>query len=73
MYYKKSKSINTLSSFLIKGNTITDSREVSEHFNNFRDLQRNITPTKNHFSDYLKASNTDKFYISPKIEKYLTL
>ena len=38
MYYKRSKSINILSSLLIKGNAITDSRDVSEHFNNFRDL-----------------------------------
>ena len=51
------------------GNTITASQDISEHFNNFftsigQDRQKNIAPTKKHFSDYLKAPNTDTFYIS---------
>ena len=55
---------------LIEGNTIIDSQDISEHFNNFftskgQDLQKNIAPTKKHFLDYLKAPNTDTFYISP--------
>ena len=29
-----------------------------------QDRQKNIAPTKKHFSDYLKAPNTDTFYIS---------
>ena len=54
---------------LIEGNTITDSQDISEHFNKFftsidQDLQKNIAPIKKHFSDYLKAPNTDTFYIS---------
>ena len=52
---------------LIKGNTITDSQDVSEHFKNFfnsirQDLQKNIAPTK---KKDLKVPNTGIFYISP--------
>ena len=79
IYSKKSNRINTPSSLLIEANTITDSQDISEHFNNFftslgQDLQKNIVPTKKHFSDYLKAPNTDTFHISPTtLRKYLTL
>ena len=79
IYSKKSNRINTPSSLLIEANTITDSQDISEHFNNFftsigQDLQKNIAPTKKPFSDYLKAPNTDTFYISPTtLMKYLTL
>ena len=74
---KKSNRINTLSSLLIEGNTITDSQNISEHFNNFftsigQDLHKNIAPTKKHFSDYLKAPNTDTFYILPTTPKEIS-
>ena len=74
---KKSNRINTPSLLLIEGNTITDSQIISEHFNNFfisigQDLQKNIAPTKKHFSDYLKAPNTDTFYISPTTPKEIS-
>ena len=67
IYSKKSNRINTLSSLLIEGNTITDSQCISEHFNNIftsigQDLQKNIAPTKKRFSDYLKAPNTNTFF-----------
>ena len=69
--------INTLSSLLIEGNTITDSQDISEHFDNFftskgQDLQKNIAPTKKHFLDYLKAQNTDTFYIPPTAPKEIS-
>ena len=69
-YSKKCNRINTPPSLLIEGNNITDSQDISEHFNNFftsigEDLLNNIAPTKKHFSDYLQAPNTDTFYISP--------
>ena len=62
---------------LLEGNTITDSQDISEHFNNFftsigQDLQKNIAPTKKRFSDYLKAPNTDTFYISPTTPKEIS-
>ena len=70
IYFKKSSRNNTLSSLLIEGNTITDSQDISKHFDNVfttigQDLQKNIAPTKKHFPDYLKDPNTDWFYISP--------
>ena len=45
IYSKKSNRINTPSSLLIEANTITDSQDISEHFNNFftsigQDLQK---------------------------------
>ena len=63
---------------LIEGNTITDSQDISEHFSNFftsigQGLQKNIAPTKKHFSDYLKAPNTDIFYISPTTPKEISV
>ena len=74
---KKSNRINTPSLLLIEGNTITDSQDISEHFNNFftsigQDLQKNIAPTKKHFSDHLKAPNTDTFYILPTTPKEIS-
>ena len=72
-YSKKSNRINTPSSLLIEGNTITEFQDISEHFNNFftsigKDLHKNIAPTKN-FLDYLKTPNTDTFHISPTTPK----
>ena len=77
IYSKKSNRINIPSSLLIEGNTITDPKDISEHFNNFftsigQDLQKNIVPTKKHFSDYLNAPNTDTFYISPTTPKEIS-
>ena len=62
---------------LIVGNTITDSQDISEHLNNFftsigQDLQKTIAPTKKHFLYYLKAPNTDAFYISPTTPKEIS-
>ena len=47
IYSKKSNRINTPSSLLIEANSITDSQDIPEHFNNFftslgQDLQKNI-------------------------------
>ena len=54
IYSKKWNRINTPSSLLIEGNTITDSQDISEHFNSFfiptgQDLQKNIDPTSTAF------------------------
>ena len=73
----KGNRINTPSSLLIEGNTITDSRNISEHFNKFstsisQNLQKYIVPTKKHLLDYLKAPNTDTFYISPTAPKEIS-
>ena len=70
-YFKKSNRINTAYSLLREGNTITDSQDISKHFNNFfssigQDLQKHIAPTKKHFSDYLKAPNTYILYFAHK-------
>ena len=77
IYSKKSNRINTPSSLLIEGNTITDSQDILEHFNNFfaligQDLQKNTGPTKKHFLDYLKTPNTDTFYILPTKPKEIS-
>ena len=77
IYSKKSNKINTSSSLLIEGNTVTDSQDISKCFNNFftsvgQDLQKNIAPTKKHFSDYLKTPKTDTFYISPQTPKEIS-
>ena len=59
---KRAIEINAPSSLLIEGNTITDSQGISEHFKNFftsicQDLQKHFAPTKEHFSDHVKAPN----------------
>ena len=64
IYSKRSNRINAPSSLLIEGNTITDSQDISEHFKNIftsisQDLQKHFAPTKEHFSDHVKAPNTD--------------
>ena len=73
IYSKKSNEISTPLSLLIKGNTIPDSQDSSEHCNNFltligQDLQKNTAPTKKHFLDYLK--NT--IFISPTTPKEIS-
>ena len=77
LYSKKGNRINTPSSLLIEGNTITVPQDISEYFNNFftsigQDLQKNIAPTRKHFSDYLKAPSADTFYISPTTRKEIS-
>ena len=51
-------------------NTITDQKHIAEHFNNFftsigKNLQKNIPPTKKHFSSFLKNPNNLTFFITP--------
>ena len=46
------------------------SKTYCEHFNNFytsigKKLQKNIPPTKKHFSSFLKNSNNLTFFITP--------
>ena len=56
---------------LIKdGKTITDQKHIAEHFNNFftsigKKLQKNIQPTKKHFSSFFKNPNNLTFFIAP--------
>ena len=62
---------------IIEGNTITDSQDISENFNNFftliyQDLQKNIAPNKKRFSHYPKAPNIDIFYILPTTPKEIS-
>ena len=43
---------------------------MTEHFNHYftsigRNLQKSIPPTKRKFSDYLKNSNQNSFFIQP--------
>ena len=70
IYFKKSNRANTSYSLLIEENIVTDSQDISEDFNNFlmsidKDLQKSISSTKKHFSDYLKTPNIDDFIFQP--------
>ena len=69
VYSKKSKTTNSPSSIIIKGNTVTKPQDIAEHFNEFftsigKNLQENIPPTKKRYSNYLKNPNPDSFFIS---------
>ena len=51
-------------------NTITDSIEIEQNFNNFltstgTNLQRKIPPSKKNFIDYLKKPNSENFFKAP--------
>ena len=70
IYSKKGNRINTPSSLLIEGNTITDSQDISEHFNSFftptgQDLQKNIDPTSTAFLPQ-RVKNYKKILIQSK-------
>ena len=61
---------NSPSSLIQDGKTITDQKNIAKHFNNFftsigKKLQKNIPPTKKHFSSFLKNPNNLTFFITP--------
>ena len=61
---------NSPSSIIQDGKTITDQKHIAEHFNNVfritgKKLQKNIPPTKKHFSSFLKNPNNLTFFVTP--------
>ena len=70
VYSKNKNKTNSPSSLIQDSKTITDQKHIAEHFNNFftsigKKLQKNIPPTKKHFSSFLKNSNNLTFFITP--------
>ena len=67
---KKAHKTNSPSSLLVDNETITNIPQMAEHFNQYftsigKTLQKSIPPTKRQFSDYLKDSNQNRFFIQP--------
>ena len=67
---KKSSKKIPPSSISVEDKTISDPKNIAENFNNFftsigKNIQKNIFPTKKHFSNFLKDPITDTFFISP--------
>ena len=70
IYSKKAYKTNSPSSLLVDNKTITNIPQMTEHFNQYftsigKNLQKRIPPTKRQFSDYLKDSNQNSFFIQP--------
>ena len=71
IFYSKNKNKTSSPSSLIQNSkTITDQKHIAEHFNNFftsidKKLQKNIPPTKKHFSSFLKNPNNLTLFITP--------
>ena len=70
VYSKNKNKTNSPSSLIQDGKTITDQKHFAEHFNNFftsidKKLQKDIPPTKKHFSSFLKNPNNLTFFITP--------
>ena len=70
MVYSKNKNkTNSPSSLIQDDKTITDQKHIAEHFSNFfisigKKLQKNIPPTKEHFSSFLKNPNNLTFFVT---------
>ena len=70
VYPKKSKKKNTLSSLLIIGKIITNSKDLAENFKQFflsiLGQRFKATPSYQwHYIDYLKHPNPETFFVSP--------
>ena len=62
-----------MSAIVTDSTTITDSTETAESFNDFftsieTNLQKNITPTKKRFMNFLKRLNPENFIITHTID-----
>ena len=70
IYSKKANKTNSPSSLIVYNETITNIPQMAEHFNQYftsigKNLQKNIPPSKRHFSDYLKDPKQSSFSIQP--------
>ena len=70
VYSENKNKTNSPSSLFQDAKTITDQKHIAEYFNNFftnidKKLQKNIPPTKKHFSSFLKNPNNLTFVITP--------
>ena len=70
VYSKNKNKTNSPSSLIQDSKTITDQKHIAEHFNNLftsigKKLQKNIPPTKKHFSSFLKNPHNLTFFITP--------
>ena len=79
IYSKKGNKINTLSSLLIEGNTITDHQNISEHLSNIftsigQDLQKILLQPKSTFRIISRLQTQIHFvFRGQHLRKYLTL
>ena len=69
VYSKNKEKTNSPSSLIQDGKTVTDQKDTAEYFNNFftsigKKLQKNILPTKKHFSSLLTNPNNLTFFIT---------
>ena len=69
VYSKNKNKTNSPSSLIQDDKTITDQKHIAEHFSNFfisigKKLQKNIPPTKEHFSSFLKNPNNLTFFVT---------
>ena len=69
--YSKSKvNAREPNCLLIKGRAVSQPKDIAEHFNDYfasisKELQKHIPPTKMDFSDNLKNSNAESFFMTP--------
>ena len=71
---KSKKKLNSPTSLIDEGETITNPKNIVEHFNKFfieigTNIQNKISPTKKYYTDYLLNPSKETFLITPTTDE----
>ena len=74
IYPKNKKKLNSPTSFIDEGKTITNSKNIAEHFNKSfteigTNIQNKVLPTKKYYTNYLLNPNKETFLITPTTDE----
>ena len=77
IYPKNKKKLNSPTSFIDEGKTITNSKNIAEHFNKSfteigTNIQNKILPTKKYYTNYLLNPNKETFLITPTTDEEIS-
>ena len=69
LYAPKNKKLNSPTSLIDEGKTITNPKNIAEHFNKFlieigTNIQNKISPTKKYYTDYFLNPSKETFLIT---------
>ena len=74
---KNEKKLNSLTSFIDEGKTVTNPKKIVEHLNKFfieigTNIQNKISPTKKFYTDYLLNPSKETFLITPTTDEEIS-
>ena len=74
---KNKEKLSSLTSLIDEGKTVTNPKDIAEHFNKFfieigTNMQNKISPTKKYYTDYLLNPNKEIFLTMPTTDEEIS-